>query len=1055
MTVRPTNRRAWPGRGGAGEAKARGTPRPAERFGDHGFVAVLAVAERHVVPERWGLGLALAGAGEVVTSAQLVVADDLGERDPAALGALREWAAATTSDGLLGAQLVEVVTRSAFCHPTAGMFGGTYWRGRCCVTADGGRTLGLLADHWQPGRGRFSDGWSLGLPGWGTYGPRETGDGRRETRWHPLLHEPRLRVAPVGGHGILAEWGRAGRGGLTAAGEPAGHWERERPFLGRFLDLLEPAFALDGVDSDDLGDHLAAFGLPALSIPAALPVDAEGAATLWEIVRAVHRLALRLDAEAARWLVSADDRRNGIATVSPRHLASPGTVASAILDRTGLTPPLAKHAVPDDRALDAWSAHSHGGWATADLRGAIVPVVDFDARSAHPASWSLLGCWDLYRAAALVEVDARAELMPVLRACAAGNLGPLLDPATYRRLGLTRAQVRFDGEPWPLEIPGPHGPRLRVGAAVGARSAWMPWPWTATAALLGRRVPAVRKVLRIQPVDGRVERGRPVPLLDGLVVPAGDDPVPWIVRLRSEAKARVRADCPRPDDERLAVLLRVIVNAAAYGLAARIDVRMQELRPARWSWPPVAATVPACTAMWLAMAERWVTDHGGHVVTRDTDGLAVVSTPEGGDASLAGGRAVHAVSWGELDDFLRQFDRLDPFGDGGAFFDIDRGEPDRTLHLLSLAPKRYVKCEPEGAGGFALADRTEHSLGGRSVEPAAMPGRDTGGRYAWTRPVAEHAIARAMGAAPPTFVACWDKGDASPWPELRRIVAASVEDLRGRKGRPPRVPAVLGARPFSPLVEASPDKLLDPGAGPVVALDPGTDLAEWEELAWYHRDGRPARVATMGDEAGVTHLDTLAATAQAWTGPVAAQDLGVIEVDPLLERRVGPSGRLIGAQFADPDVNPDDYVLDLGGGDQARFVVELVRKLGPRELARRFGVPLDTAKRIASGERRPSAATVRRVLARLGAAASGLPTCALGGCDQPAARAGARFCSRSHRERHARAMRRGSTPPARECAFPGCTTPARPASAVCSERHRTALRRLRAADAGEAVEGIG
>ena len=99
----------------------------------------------------------------------------------------------------------------------------------------------------------------------------------------------------------MAEWARASRGGRLPSGAQAGHWERGRPFLGRIVDLIGPAFALDGIDSSDLAEHLAAFGLPPLGIPAALPVGPESAGRLLAVARAIHALALALDEEAARW----------------------------------------------------------------------------------------------------------------------------------------------------------------------------------------------------------------------------------------------------------------------------------------------------------------------------------------------------------------------------------------------------------------------------------------------------------------------------------------------------------------------------------------------------------------------------------------------------------------------------------------------------------------------------------------------------------------------------------------------------------------------------------
>ncbi|MGH9917829.1 MAG: hypothetical protein ACRD6W_02990, partial [Nitrososphaerales archaeon] len=180
----------------------------------------------------------------------------------------------------------------------------------------------------------------------------------------PDLHTPPLRVKALGDHGLMAEYGRAGRGGMTPDGEPAGHWEKGRPFLGRIVDLVGPAFALDGLDTSDLSPHLAAFTLPALAGPAALPVTVQSADQLLALARAIHALAVALDEEAARWLVTREDLRAGTAVVGLRGLVSGGSLATRMWRRSGATPPLGKFATPDDAALDGYAASSHGGWCT-------------------------------------------------------------------------------------------------------------------------------------------------------------------------------------------------------------------------------------------------------------------------------------------------------------------------------------------------------------------------------------------------------------------------------------------------------------------------------------------------------------------------------------------------------------------------------------------------------------------------------------------------------------------------------------------------------------------
>jgi hypothetical protein len=1074
VTIRATAGRGWPGRGKAADAKPPRRPRAEDRFGDFGFVVLVATAERYALPERWGVGVALAGTGTAISTVQVIVADDLGERDPEALRRIQAWAAGTTLAGPLGIVPVEVVTRTGFFHPTEGLFSGTYWRGRWCVTGDAGRTLGLCADrdHWAPGRGRYSSGWSGKLPGWATFETWTDDRGRERAEWRPLLHQPVLRVAPLADHGLMAEYGRAGYGGYTTRPprkgprkdfHHAGHWERGKPFRGRFLDVVGPAAALDGEDTGMLSEHLAAFGLPPLDVPAAVEVGPDAAAHLLDVAQAVHGLALRLDEEAGRWLATREDRRDGIARLSLPRLASPGTLATRILDRSGLTPPLAKFAIPNDRALRAWSAHQHGGWATSDIRGAIVPALDCDARSSHPAAWSLLGCFDILRASGLREVDARADVVDVLRACAAGDFRPLLDPETYRRLGLTRVLVRFRGESWPVMVDPGEGkaPHLRVGPASSESSRWVPWPWAVSAALLSGRVPDVRRALRLEPV-GEPEAGRPIPLFDDLVVPAGVDPVPYLVRMRTEAKSRIRAGNPGADDARLAVLLRVVVNALAFGNFARIDDYSGSLQPARWSWPPIAATVPAVSAMWLAMGERWVRDQGGAVINRDTDGVAILASPDGGELDLPDGGHARVLRYGDVEAWLSTFDKLDPFGDGGRFFGIDKGKPDAPLHMLVLGTKRYIEVFPDGSGGFRRDDFTEHAIGGNAVPPPSAPGKNVDGRWDWAAPGADRAIRQAQGEDDHgMWSPDWQGDDDDLWPALRRRTAVSRDALiphrrrvgRGRETVPAAVPAALGLHPFGPYVQAKVDGLqVQPHADqrPPVALDPGTDCKEWPALCWHDpTTGRQVNVTTGAGDGQVVVLASLATNLRSWSNVRLDDDdpSEVVEIVPELERRLGPWAGLIAAQLAGDDVDPDEYLTVIDEGDVVRWVVSEARRLRAAAFAQRYRVALRTAKGIASGERRPSVATIRKVLAGLGASDSAEAHCRYCGAALVGRRVDAKWCGETCRRAAARAAAKVPVAVEGPCAFPGCGEPARVRSATCSERHRKALGRLGSAPA--------
>ena len=970
----------------SGAAPERKAP-AADRFGDRVAVVLVAAARRGVVPECFGFAVALVVVGRTVLGAELVVADDRSDHDPPACGALEEWAARQAIPTPNGTQPVRVVTRKEFCHPTEGLLlRRTYRGGGWLVTADEGRTLGVLAEWWGAARGRFSDGFLLGLPGCGTYTTWTTATGRTCSGWRARLHTPPLRVKALGDHGLMAEYGRAGRGGMTPSGEPAGHWEQGKPFLGRIVDLVGPAFALDGHDAATLSCHLGAFGLPTLDVPAAVTTTSRGADQLLAVARAAHQLAVALDEEAGRWLVGPEDADAGRASVELGALVSGGSLATRIWRRSGAVPPLAKFTTPDDEALDHYAAGSHGGWCTSELRGQVLPALDLDGRQAYPAAGCVARVHRLLFAEQLEEVDQLAEVRALSVAAAAGDAEPFFDQATYERCAMTRCMVLPQGDPWPVELEGRHGPRFYVRPVKSTQPMAAAFGDVMVASFLAGRAVKVCSATGLVPI-GNDDVG-PIPLRDGVVVPAGEDPLAALVRLRP----------PKGSDDRLRACIRGIANPAAWGVFARLDQRREKgtlvERYAAWSWPPIAACIPAVVRMWMAMVDRAVCDAGGAIICRDTDGLAVVSSPEGAKVELVDGRIVKVLSWADVESILRPFVALDPFGDDGHFWSVEKtDESGRPLHVLSLGPKRYTKLVLTEAGRFEVAGGTEHSLGGGVVDPPGWGERGADGLRHWVRVVHEHAVACAAG-ADPGWRARWDEGANDPFPVMRRYSASVPQVLA-------EVPAALGLHPFGPWIEAEPDKLVNDRVA--IALDPGSDLADWKELRWFDRDGHRVRVCTVARHGMDVVLRTLDDYAYRWTQPATAEDDDLIEIDPRLIRRVGRGGALIDARLADPEARAGDHQVVYSGGDPSAVVAERARQMGKRAFGRLTALPATVAERAARGQ--PiSADNVERALAAL-CSEPGVRRCALEGCEAPVPRPNARFCSKAHADRAYRARR--------------------------------------------------
>ena len=210
--------------------------------------------------------------------------------------------------------------------------------------------------------------------------------------------------------------------------------------------------------------------------------------------------------------------------------------------------------------------------------------------------------------------------------------------------------------------------------------------------------------------------------------------------------------------------------------------------------------------------------------------------------------------------------------------------------------------------------------------------------------VIEQATAPAEGRTASRFMAPWDAEGVAPFPVLRRFSAASPAELR-------RVPSVLGAHPFAPLLEAQPDPFIAPHAPTPVALDPGTDLADWASLAWCDQRGILAVTTTkIPSDPSLVRLRTLRDFAADWEVAKPSDDPGPVVLDARLIRRVGRPGSLIDARLANANAAVSEHQLVYDEGDPAAFVAEEARRLGPRPFARRTGLALTVAKRAVAGK---------------------------------------------------------------------------------------------------------
>ena len=146
---------------------------------------------------------------------------------------------------------------------------------------------------------------------------------------------------------------------------------------------------------------------------------------------------------------------------------------------------------------------------------------------------------------------------------------------------------------------------------------------------------------------GRLQRIRPLRVRDAAPI----DRTPQDIFKALVEERRRYEQLPGAEAERTADALKVVANSLAYGIWAELNRQEPTARPTRlavdglwrfyadvaavedrgeYFFAPIASLVAGGGRLMLAILERLVTDAGGIWVTCDTDGLAVVSTRDGG-----------------------------------------------------------------------------------------------------------------------------------------------------------------------------------------------------------------------------------------------------------------------------------------------------------------------------------------------------------------------------------------------------------------------------------------
>jgi len=368
------------------------------------------------------------------------------------------------------------------------------------------------------------------------------------------------------------------------------------------------------------------------------------------------------------------------------------------------------------------------------IRKVAVPVVYTDFLSMYPTVNSLMDLWSFVTAREItVDEHCNASIEAFLRRMTPDEL---FDPATWKHLTAfvrivpdgdilpTRGRYTAESNDWQMAL----NP-LYSKDQDRADALWFSLPDVVASLLLTRRgrIPKIVDAFRIE-AHGKLDGLTPTKLRGAIKVdPRKQDFFKVVIEERKRLSCRF--DLSDKEKERLERALKVLANAASYGIYAEmireeserkvavtchgIDASPYEPRvshpdvPGEYCFPPFASLITGAARLMLALLEHSVTKLSATYAMEDTDSMAIVATNDGGIVPCLGGpyrtsggrTAVQALSWKQVEGISKRFVALNPYDRSAVPGSILKIEDDnfdpisgkqRQLWCLAISAKRYA-----------------------------------------------------------------------------------------------------------------------------------------------------------------------------------------------------------------------------------------------------------------------------------------------------------------------------------------------------------------------------
>jgi hypothetical protein len=671
----------------------------------------------------------------------LFYGDDLPEKDRQVLENYAARFPAETAQG--GVRQLHLLTLRRFLEK----FYRAVYKGRCLLVGFNlPFDLSRIACDVTDARGRFAGGFSLGF--WSRSDKRHSDRSNR--------FRPRIAIKQIDNKRALK--GFTGRynpdkADLIPEESTDGKPEKAYRFRGHFLDLRTLAFALTD-KSYSLESACKAFGVE----HGKQLVARHGTVTEKYIqynrrdVLATWELAVKLLEEYAKHPI----------TLQATKAYSPASIGKAYLRAMGIKPVLERQRRFSKEYLGHAASAFFGGRTSAHIRKVPVPVVYTDFLSMYPTVNGLMGLWRFVTAREIrVVKHCRNEIQAFLNRVKPADL---VKPATWKRLtGFvqiipdgdilpTRAKCGKETNDWQVAInhvyANMHDPKHAL---------WFSLPDVVVSKLLTGRTPRI--------VDAfRIKRRGVLPGLETIKLRSAVSINPrrqdfFKVVIEERKRLPLRSDLSEIEKERLDKALKVLANAASYGIYAEMNRQESDSKvnvkchgidrkpftcrvahpdvPGEYCFPPFASLITGAARLMLSLLEHCVSARGGTYAMEDTDSMAIVATKRGGFISCPGGSyslkdgrmGVKALSWKDVEQITERFAALNIYAQDavlGSILKIEKDNRDpntgrqRQPYCLPISAKRYALFLLDRNGTPALLQKdinnednqwSEHGLG--------------------------------------------------------------------------------------------------------------------------------------------------------------------------------------------------------------------------------------------------------------------------------------------------------------------------------------------------------